>query len=90
MNLTIRVVDEVRSSRLSDVLSSIVLRLEESMKSVFLRLAYENGGRLAARLVQLASSWGNRAILSWVNDRAYVLYLGVSSMNALKMFGCMT
>jgi len=82
MNLTIRVVDEVKSSKLGSLLSAIVRRLEEALESKFLRRAREKGAELAERFAQIAYSWGYVKAHSWVRDRAYVLYLGVSSMNA--------
>ena len=82
VNLTIRVVDEVKSSRLSRLLGLIVQRLEEALESKFLRRAWEMGRELARRFARIAYSWGNVKALSWVRDSAYILYLGVSSMNA--------
>lgn len=87
MNLTIRVVDEVRSHRLAGVLNAIVSRLEDALESSFMRNAYQSGRVLAEKHVRIACSWGNKDALAWVGDRGYVLYLGVSSMYALRMFG---
>lgn len=82
MNLAIRVVDEVRSSRLGGLLGTIVRRLEEALGSRFLRRARERGHELADRSARIAYSWGNIDALSWASDKRYILYLGVSSMNA--------
>ena len=88
VSLTIRVVDEVRSSRLSGILSCIMLKLENALESTFLKKALEEGNGRAVANARLACSWGNRTALSWARDRAYVLFLGISSMNALEMFRC--
>ena len=82
MDLTIRVVDEVKSSKLGRLLGAVVRRLEEALESKFLRRAWEKGSELASRFARIAYSWGNVKALSWVRDKVYVLYLGVSSMNA--------
>jgi len=82
VSLTIRVVDEVKSSRLGGLLGAIVRRLEEALESKFLRRTREKGAELAVRFAQIAYSWGYVKALSWARDRAYALYLGVSSMNA--------
>ncbi len=86
INLTITVVDEVKSSKLSGILNSIILRLEDAFESSFQRRAWQKGRAMAEKLVQIAYSWGYKAALEWLKDRTYALYLGVSSMNALKMF----
>jgi hypothetical protein len=90
MNLTIRVVDEVRSHRLAGVLNAIVSRLEDALESSFLRKACQNGQVLAEKHMRIACSWGNKAALTWARDRGYILYLGVSSMNAIRMFGSLS
>lgn len=90
MNLTIRVVDEVKSSRLANALTVLVLRLEEALESMFLKKVREKGFELAEKLARIAYSWGNRGSLHWIEEKAFIIFLGVSFMNMPRMYGCST
>jgi NAD-dependent DNA ligase len=80
INLTIRVVDAVRSSKLAKVLSKPVEKLRESMKSLVDR-AREIGRPLAEKLSRIAQAWGNGSASAWVEDRTFVEYLGLSALS---------
>ncbi|MCJ7635645.1 hypothetical protein MUP77_25045 [Candidatus Bathyarchaeota archaeon] len=86
VNLTIRVVDEVKSSRLNSLLGAIVRRLEEALESPFLKAANLRGLSLVERFVNVAYSWGYATALDWLDDKSYILYLGVSSLNTPNAF----
>ena len=90
MNLTIRVVDEVKSSRLKRLLEHIVHKLEKALESSFLMRAGKKGRELAEKLARAAYSWGNIKAFAWAEDESYALFLGISNINAAKMFGCLS
>ena len=87
MNLTITLVDEVKSSRLAEVLTGIVSRLQDALQSVFLAKARREGLIIAKKMAEIAYSWGNRGALAWIDDKGYVLFLGISSINNSNRFG---
>jgi len=80
INLTIRVVDTVRSSKLAKVLSKPVEKLREAMKSLMDR-AREMGRPLAEELSRVAQAWGYLGAGSWAKDEFYAIYLGLSALN---------
>ena len=87
VNLTVRVVEEVRSLQLSRLLWAIAGRLGEALENRFLKRVWERGRELALRLSGTAHSWGNGSALGWAEDRAYVFHLGVCQVNAGSMLG---
>lgn len=86
IDLTIRVVDTVKSSRLARVLSNPIGKLRKAMKSVVER-AREMGHPLVERLAKIAHSWGNTESESWVKDETFAEYVGLSAMNK-SINGC--
>jgi hypothetical protein len=88
VNLTIDLVREVRSFRLSFLLERIVERVNGILEdTLFVRIAKE-GRKLALRLSQLAHAWGNLQALEWVQDNSYALYLGLLQLNVSVVIGC--
>lgn len=81
VNLTIRCVDRVRSSKLAAMLRNIVGRLEEALRSRVDRFMVKIGQPLARKIACLAVSWGNRDALNWVVDTRFARYLTVVHMN---------
>lgn len=80
IDLTIRVVDTVRSSRLLRVLSKPVEKLSEAMKGLMDR-AREIGRPLAEKLSKVGQAWGNEQARCWAKDEFYAIYLGLSFLN---------
>lgn len=80
INLTIRVVDVVRSERLTKILSIAIGKLREVMRSLMDR-AREIGRPLAEKLSMHAQAWGNLEARDWAKDEFYAIYLGLSILN---------
>lgn len=80
VNLSIRVVEVVRSETLSKVLAIAVGKLREIMKGLMDR-AREIGQPLAEKLSMLAQAWGNPGAWSWAKDEFYAIYLGLSALS---------
>ena len=81
VGLTIRCVDQVRSSTLTAMLRIIVKRLEAALRSRVERLMVKVGRSLAQRLARLAFSWGNQNALNWTLDAKFARYLTVIYIN---------
>lgn len=69
LDLTIRVVEKVRSFMLAKIVSRLVSRLCEAMESRIFRRIRTEGRILAENLSEIAQAWGYRAAKSWANDR---------------------
>ena len=80
IDLTIRVVDVVKSSRLAKVLSIPIGKLREAMKGLMDK-AREIGRPLAENFSKIAQAWGNLEARSWTNNEFYAIYLGLSVLN---------
>ena len=84
LDLTIRVVEKVRSFMLAKLISQIVSKLLEAMESRVYRLMRTEGRSLAEQLSKIAQSWGNRSAKSWVKDRGFIQYLTISNLSSFK------
>jgi len=85
IDLTIKVVERVRSHLLAMVLAYPVRKLLEAMKGEVLRLMGTVGRDLAQRLSRIAQGWGNESAVGWVEERGFVQYLTLNHMNTLAM-----
>ena len=84
LDLTIRVVEKVRSFLLAKLVSRIVGKLCEAMESRIFRLMRTEGRSLAEKLSMIGEAWGNRAAKFWANDRGFMQYLTVSNLSSFK------
>jgi hypothetical protein len=87
VDLTIRVVERVRSSVLKGVLKAIASKIVEALKAKsFRERAIVIGRALAERLVRIAERLGNKRAREWAEDPSFVMYLGVSWLNTPPIF----
>ncbi|MEM3150734.1 MAG: hypothetical protein QXT49_07085 [Candidatus Nezhaarchaeales archaeon] len=88
VDLTVRVVSRVRSIQLAKALSSIANKLQEwlSSRKTFKEMALEAGLKVAKRIVKVAVKLNVEKAYEWLNDQAYVFYLGVSYLNTSKVY----
>ena len=84
LDLTIRVVEKVRSFMLAKIVSRLVRRLCEAMESRIFRLIRIKGRSLAENLSEIAQAWGYRAAKSWAKDHGFMLYLTVNNLSTFK------
>jgi hypothetical protein len=84
LELTIRVVEKVRSFLLAKIVSRIVGKLCEAMESLVIRLMKIEGRSLAEKIASIGEAWGNRAAKSWANDRGFIQYLTVNNLSSFK------
>lgn len=86
VDLTLKVVDKVRSSVLTKMLTSIVAKLSEALESKVAHAMREVGYSLAQQLSRIAQDWGNKSAVKWKADRGFVQYLAVVCLNNSPMF----
>jgi ATP-dependent RNA circularization protein (DNA/RNA ligase family) len=87
VDLTIRVVEKVRSPTLKSVLRSIAFKVIEALKSrSFKERAVAIGQALVERLVRVAERFGCKRAEEWTRDLGFIMYLGVSWLNTPPVF----
>lgn len=86
IDLTLKVVDKVRSSVLTKMLTSIVAKLSEALESRVARTMREVGCNLAYKISLIAQEWGNKSAAKWKADRGFVQYLAVMCLNNSATF----
>ena len=84
LDLTIRVVDKVRSFMLAKIVSRLVSRLCEAMESRIFRRIRTEGRILAENLSEIAQAWGYRAAKSWATDTGFMQYLTINRLGSFK------
>ena len=82
MDLTIRVVQEVHSLVLRNMLFSVLRKLEGAVESTVARLMREVGVEAACNLSLVAQSWGNKSATCWTEDVGFVRFLAVLHLNS--------
>lgn len=80
-NLTIRIVEEIRSSVLSRVLVSIIAKLQVKSKRGLASSLHSYGLPIAENIGKIAQAWGNASAAKWSADRAFVRFLEVLCLN---------
>jgi len=86
MELTIKIVNKVRSHLLAKVLASIIQKLLGAMKSRVVHAMEEIGCAIAQKLSQIALKWGNISATQWMKNHSFIQYLAVMHMNTPPMF----
>jgi len=87
IDLTIRVVEEVKSMQLMLVLARIVTKIGLALKRMSLRVkAMEVGRPLAQRIAEIAVRLGNKEAWKWAQDPSFIMYLGISWLNTSPIF----
>jgi hypothetical protein len=89
VDLTIKVVERVRSSTLRSVLKSIASKVMKVLEArSFKERAVAIGRVLLERLVRIAEKLGCKRAKEWARDPGFVMYLGVSWLNTSPVFRC--
>lgn len=84
VDLTVKVVNKVRSLLLTKVLTAVVEKIRESMEDKITRLMREVGYKLALKISRIAQAWGNSCAIRWAGDLKFVKYLTIIEMNTLE------
>jgi hypothetical protein len=90
VDVTIRVVDRVRSSVLANALLSVVGKLLNASRSRIEVAVKEFGLPYAHKLSQLAQQWGNESARQWMSDLSFARFLAIMHINsrASSLCGC--
>lgn len=86
IELTIKVINVVRSHFLGKVLTSVIRKLLNAMESKVACFMREAGRPLAQKISRIAQNWGNASASQWVKNRGFIQYLAVTYMNAQSVF----
>jgi predicted transcriptional regulator len=84
-DLTIRVVDNIRSVQLAKSIIELTRKLENGMKGGFSRSLVEIGLPLAQKLSRAAQRMGNISAKDWEIDFSFVRFLAIQEINNGKM-----
>jgi len=81
IDLTIQVVDEVRSVNLGVEIVKVLKKLNDALKSPFVRLMESYGLKQARKLSEQALSWGYSEAETWAHNLSFIKYLAVIETN---------
>ena len=84
-DITIRVVDNIRSTKLAKSLLTLTKKIENGMKSDFSRSLVEIGLPIAQKISFTAQKLGNISASFWVFDSSFVIFLAVMHINNVKV-----
>ena len=87
IDLTIRVANSIRSVTLANSILAITRKLQELQESKFSHAASYIGSPIARNLSILAQKWGNRRAKMWANDKNFIRYLTIMSLNGNFLSG---
>lgn len=85
-DLTLRVVDGVRSFRLAAAILSIVKKLQKAVEGRVSGCLTKVGFQLALKLSLFAQKWGNVQARDWASDASFAKFLVIMHINDPKMF----
>jgi hypothetical protein len=84
-DLTIKIVDNVRSSQLAKSILELTMRLENGMKSSFARSWVKIGLPIAQKISSIAQKLGNLSANSWLLDSSFIRFLAVLHFNDIRV-----
>ena len=84
LDLTIRVVERVRSFLLAKIVSQLIDKLCEAMESKIFRLMRTEGRSMAEKISSIGEAWGNRAAKFWAKDSGFIQYLTINNLHSFK------
>ena len=78
VDLTIKVVDNIRSVSLAKCIFAVVGKLEGLLESSVLKSLRLIGRPLAEKISLTAQKWGNASAKNWATDRSFAFFLAVT------------
>ncbi len=85
-DLTIKVVDNIRSPKLAKSIQALTKKLEEAIKSDFSSRLRTIGLPLAQKISLTAQKLGNISAGGWAVDSSFAIFLAVMHVNDVKIF----
>lgn len=86
VDLTIKVVDKVKSVLLAKTLRSIVLKLFNAMESQVNRLIRVIGIDLVRKMSEIGKKLGCKSAECWAADRGFIQFLTITYMNTPGLY----
>ncbi len=80
LDLTVRYVDNIKSTKLAKVVTAILEKLQMTIESLADKLVRSVGLSLARKISVIAVSWGNYSACLWAEDRSFAKYLAFCSI----------
>jgi hypothetical protein len=77
VDLTIKVVDNIRSISLAKSIFAVVGKLEGLLESSVLKSLRLIGRPLAEKISLIAQKWGNASAKAWATDQSFAFFLAV-------------
>jgi hypothetical protein len=81
INLTIKIVNKVRSLRLTEALLNVTNKVKDVLEDRISRAINTFGFPLARKLGLLAKKWGNPYAESWTSDVSFATFLAIMHIN---------
>ena len=78
IDLTVRYVENIRSSKLAQVVMAIVNKLQQSMETIAEKMVRTVGLPLARKISDIAVSWGNNLASLWSDDLGFARFLVIN------------
>jgi predicted transcriptional regulator len=85
-DLTIRVVDNIRSAKLAKSIGELTRKLEDAAKNSFSSRLKKIGLPMAQKISLTAQKFGNVSAGSWVFDSSFAIFLAVMHVNNVEIF----
>jgi len=81
LDLTVKYVKYIRSTKLANLVTGLIEKLQNASQSKVDRLTRSVGLLLAQKVSELAVSWGNRLAHDWAVDLEFAKFLTVTNLN---------
>ena len=78
IDLTVRYVDSIKSTKLAKVVTAIIGKLQYAMESALDKLVRTIGLPLARKISNIAVSWGNCLANFWADDPVFARFLVIN------------
>lgn len=85
-DLTIRVVDNIRSTQLAKSMLLLIGKLENAVNGSFSVFLREIGLPLAQKIGSIAQKLGNISAINWAFDSSFAAFLAIMDVNSSRIF----
>lgn len=86
IDLTVKLIERIKSPTLVRVIVKIIFKLNNALKSSFIKTAEEIGYGVALKSTELAYSWGSHEAKNWRSELGFIRYLGIMHLNTPTLF----
>ena len=79
IDLTTRIVENIKSKKLAKIVMAIIQKLQCSAETKIERFVRTFGLALAKRVSEIAYCWGNRFAFAWATDAKFAKFLAINN-----------